>query len=258
MRAPLGENYQYSTHRGFLKKAFTTLSFNSFLHVRYARLSKMGSSAMLVMCDFDETIVNIDTAEYALEHFGDPQWMRIEKQFEAGEITFEESLRDEFALIKAREHTILDALDKVVVLRPNFGKLVRSCKRNHVPLMVVSGGLEFSIRHFLDREDWLSHVKIYAPKARYTSKGYDLTFPKPLSVGSVNFKDDLVKHHKDQGDKVFYVGDGLGDFPAAKIADFRFAIKASKLAEECQKANIAHMEITDFQEVIDAIDELKG
>jgi 2-hydroxy-3-keto-5-methylthiopentenyl-1-phosphate phosphatase len=209
------------------------------------------------MCDFDETIVNIDTAEYALEHFADPQWRRVEKQFEVGEISFEASLREEYALIYAREQTILEALDKVVVLRPNFGKLVDSCKRNDVRLTVVSGGLEFSIRHFLDREDWLNFVKIYAPKARYTPDGYELTFPKPLGVGGINFKDDLVKHHKGQGDKVYYVGDGLGDFPAAKEADFPFAIKASKLAEACQNANIPHMEITDFQEVIDAIGELK-
>lgn len=209
------------------------------------------------MCDFDETIVNIDTAEYALEQFADPHWRRIEKQFEAGEITFEESLRKEFAMINATEQTILEALDKVVVFRPNFNKLVESCRTKHVPLTVVSGGLEFSIRHFLDRADWLDFVKIYAPRAKYTPNGYELTFPESLGTGGVNFKDDLVRHHKKQGDRVFYIGDGIGDFPAAKVAELPFAIKDSKLAEACRKANITHREITDFQEVVDAIDDLR-
>jgi 2-hydroxy-3-keto-5-methylthiopentenyl-1-phosphate phosphatase len=218
----------------------------------------MHSSKVFVMCDFDETIVNIDTPAYALEHFGHPQWRILEKQFEAGEISFEESLRREFALINAQEQTILQALDKVVVFRPNFDSLVQSCRKKHVPLIVVSGGLDFCIRHFLDREDWLNFVQIYAPESSYASNGYEVVFPKRFGAGGINFKDDLVKHHKRQGDKVFYIGDGLGDVPAAKAADFTFAIKGSKLARACQKENVAHTEITDFLEVINAIDELKG
>jgi len=160
------------------------------------------------MCDFDKTIVNIDTAEYALDHFAPANWRQIEKQFEAGEISFEESLRREFAIIRAPEGVILEALDKVAILRPNFDKLVESCRIKHVPLTVVSGGLEFSIRHFLDHGDWLDFVKIYAPRAKYASNGYEIAFPKPLGAGGINFKDDLVRYHKSQGNRVYYIGMG--------------------------------------------------
>jgi 2,3-diketo-5-methylthio-1-phosphopentane phosphatase len=212
---------------------------------------------VVVMSDFDETIVNIDTARFALERFADPSWRRIEQQFEGGEISFEASLRNEYAMINAPEKVILDELDKVVVFRPNFDKLIEYCKKQRLPLIVVSGGLEFCIRHFLDREGWLKFVEIYAPKSKYTGEGYEVNMPKLFGKASINFKDDLVRHHKEQDNRVIYVGDGLGDFPAAREADFSFAIKGSKLAEACRQGNVPHREITDFQELVDAIDDLK-
>jgi 2-hydroxy-3-keto-5-methylthiopentenyl-1-phosphate phosphatase len=193
-----------------------------------------------------------------LERFADPSWRRIEGQFESGKITFEESIRNEFAMLKVDEKQILEELDKVVVFRPNFDKLVESCRKKHLPLTIVSAGLEFCIRHFLDRQDWLGFLEIYAPKATYTPNGYELAFPKLLGTGAINFKDDLVRYHKNQGDRVFYIGDGIGDFPAARLADFPFAIKGSRLAEACRNGEVTYKEISDFQEVVDAIDGLKG
>jgi 2-hydroxy-3-keto-5-methylthiopentenyl-1-phosphate phosphatase len=218
----------------------------------------MHSGKTLIMSDFDETIVNVDTAEYALERFADPSWRRIEEQFESGKITFEESIRNEFAMLKVNQQQILKELDKVVVFRPNFDKLVESCRKKRLSLTIVSAGLEFCIRHFLGRADWLEFMEIHAPKAMYTPNGYELTFPKLLGTGAINFKDDLVRHHRKQGDKVFYIGDGLGDFPAAREADFPFAIKGSKLAEACRRGKVTHKEISDFQEVVDAIDDLNN
>ena len=217
----------------------------------------MGFSRAVVMSDFDETIVTIDTAEFALQRFADPSWKRIELQFESGEISFEESLRREFEMINAPEKAILDELDRVAVLRPNFDRLIEYCKKERLPLIVVSGGLEFCIRHFLGRNDWLKFVEIHAPKSKFTGKGYEVTMPKLFGGASINFKDNFVRHHKEQGKRIFYIGDGLGDFPAAREADFSFAIKGSKLAEACRKGNVPHAEIIDFQEIIDAIDHLK-
>jgi 2-hydroxy-3-keto-5-methylthiopentenyl-1-phosphate phosphatase len=213
-------------------------------------------SKAVLLSDFDETIVNIDTGEFALEHFGDPNWKRIEEEYERGNMTFEESLQKEFGTIKVPQRVILDELDKVVVFRRHFEELIEYCKGHVIPFTVVSGGLEFCIRHFLDRNDWLNFVDIRSPRAEYTPEGYVLTFPELFDRDSVNFKHDLVRYHRRRGSKVFYIGDGLGDYPAAKEADVRFAVKGSRLAHECRKGNLQHKEITDFQEVIEAVDEL--
>lgn len=194
-----------------------------------------------------------------LWNISDPSWKRIEEEFESGNISFEESLRREFAMIAAPEKMILTGLEKVVALRPHFGELVKYCMDWRLSFCVVSGGLDFCIRHFLNRENWLSFVEIYAAKAEYVDKGYELScFPKLQDKASVNFKDDLVRRYKKLGNTVFFVGDGIGDFPPASEADFRFAIRDSKLAKICRQRDLAHNEITDFREVLEAIESFKA
>ena len=39
-------------------------------------------------------------------------------------------------------------LEKVVAFRPNFEKLAEFCKKNLVPLAIVSAGLDYVIDHF--------------------------------------------------------------------------------------------------------------
>lgn len=212
-------------------------------------------SNSVLLSDFDHTIVTIDTGEFALNRFGDPRWNRIEEEYEKGKITFEESLRREFGTIKVPEREILEELEKVVVIRPHFRNLVEYCKERHLPFTVVSGGLDFCIRHFLDRNGWLKFVEIYAATTTYTPEGYRLTFPELFDKDSLNFKQDLVRYHKGRGSKVYYVGDGLGDYPAAREADYRFAIKGSKLALSCRDGNVRCEEITNFNQVIDGIEK---
>jgi 2-hydroxy-3-keto-5-methylthiopentenyl-1-phosphate phosphatase len=225
-------------------------------HCRAGWLSDLKRS--VILSDFDNTIVNIDTAAFALNHFADPSWKRIEVRFEAGNISFEDSIREEYAMIDAPENVILNELDKVASLRPHFDELLGYCRKNDLPFTVVSAGLEFSIRHFLNQKSWVKFIEIYAPKAEYTGHGYRVSFPKFFNESSINFKHDLVKYRRKRGSRVIFIGDGLGDIPAAKEADLRFAIKGSKLAEACLKGNAACTEVTDFQEVIDEISSFIG
>jgi 2,3-diketo-5-methylthio-1-phosphopentane phosphatase len=207
----------------------------------------------IVVSDFDGTIVNVDTAQVALDLYADPEWKRIEEALERGEVSFEDSLRQEFAMVRAPQETILEQLDRVTALRPNFGRLVDYCMSNGIQLMVASGGFDFCIQHFLNQDGWLRFIEIYAAKSRFTENGYVLTFPKMLTPSSINFKDDLVRREKMKGKRVFFVGNGFGDYPAAKESHFAFVIKASRLAELCRDGNVPHKEVDDFQEVVDTL-----
>ncbi len=60
-------------------------------------------------------------------------------------------------------------------------------------------------------------------------------------------------YYRKQGKRVVYIGNGLGDYPAARAADLSFAIKGSRLAELCKSGGVACMEITDFQEVVESL-----
>ena len=212
----------------------------------------MNSNAV-VMCDFDGTIINIDAAQRTLELFASPQWRIIEKQFETGEVSFEESLQREYELIEASPDKILRTLDPITVLRPNFEKLIEYCKSKNASLIVVSGGLDFYIQHFLARRNLLNFITLCAPRTERTAKGYNVVLPKKFDLASINFKADLVKFHKNKGQEVFFVGNGLGDFPAARESQYTFAIKESRLAELCKQTTILWEEVEDFQQVIDTL-----
>jgi len=216
-------------------------------------MSHHGFAKVVVVSDFDGTIVNVDTAQVVLDLYADPEWKRIDEALEKGEVSFEDSLRQEFAMVRVPQETILEQLDRVAVLRPNFGRLVTYCMSNGIQLMVASGGFDFCIQHFLDRDKWLKFIQIYAARSRFTENGYALTFPETTTSSSINFKDDLVRREKMKGKRVFFVGNGFGDYPAAKESDFAFAIKASRLAELCRGGNVPCKEIDDFQEVVDSL-----
>jgi 2-hydroxy-3-keto-5-methylthiopentenyl-1-phosphate phosphatase len=198
-------------------------------------------------------MVTIDTAEYLLDKFADKNWRIIDAQLENGEVTFEESLEREFAMLKIPEETMLDVLEPATRFRPNFNSLIDYCNREGFPLVVVSGGLDFSIRHFLKQKGWLDKVEIYAPKSRCTDNGILLSFPKRFEPASANFKDDLVTHYRKQGESVVYIGNGLGDYPPARAANLSFAIRGSRLADLCKSGGVECVEITDFQEVVDSL-----
>lgn len=207
----------------------------------------------VVLCDFDGTIVDIDTCVYILEKFAGEDWRIYDEQFEKGEMTLEECLQNQFSTVVVPETRILDEIQLVKNVRIDFAELVEYCEASELRLVIVSAGLDFVIKQFLELEGWNGFIKVYAPKAKCTVDGIKLTFPRLFHNTSVNFKDDLVTHYKEQNKKVVYVGDGIADYDAARKADFPFAIKGSKLARVLKKNRIPHIEMNEFKKVVETI-----
>ena len=206
-----------------------------------------------VLCDFDGTITKTDTAEHVLTRFAQGDWRVFEKQYERGKITLEECLKKQFSLVTASQEEILDKLDKVVTFRPNFEGLVRYCRKNHIPTVIVSAGLDFVIDHFLRLNKWEGLVETYMAKAKFRVSGIGFDFPELFDPTSVNFKQDLVRHYKTEGKEVVYVGDGSADYAAAGDANYLFAIKGSRLAALCKEHGMYYITITDFKRVVETI-----
>lgn len=211
---------------------------------------------LVVLCDFDGTITKIDTAEFVLARFAQGNWQLFNKQLESGEITLEECLRRQFSLVRASQQQMLSELKNVVTFRPNFEKLAKYCKMHLIPLKVVSAGLDFVIKYFLELNGWQELVELYIPKTDWNTDHIKFSFPTLFDKTSANFKQDLVRRYRRQGKKVIYIGDGFGDYAAAKDANYVFAIKGSKLAKLCEDNRINCENITDFNKVVEAIDRL--
>lgn len=208
---------------------------------------------LVVLCDFDGTIVDIDTVEFTLNMFAIGDWRIYDKKFLDGEMGLEECLRKQFALVRASKQLILKELAEKARFRQNFEKLTEYCSSHRIPFIIVSAGLDFVIKHFLKLNHCLELVEICAPKSRSVANSIKLAFPRLLDRTSVNLKDDLVRYYQKEGKRTAYIGDGTADFPAIRIADFPFVIETSALAKLCKKMGVSHREITDFQEVISEI-----
>jgi 2,3-diketo-5-methylthio-1-phosphopentane phosphatase len=208
---------------------------------------------MVVLCDFDGTITEVDTAEFVLCTFAHGDWRTIEALFEKGEITLEECLRRQFSLVRASRTQMLNALEGVATFRPGFEEFARHCKGSDIPLVIVSAGLDFVIEHFLKVKDFKDLVTVYMPKTRITADGIGFKFPRRYFRASVDSKHDLVRHYKGQSFTVIFIGDGSADFAAAKEANLAFAIKGSRLEELCGKEKIPFKSIGSFLEVLESM-----
>ena len=208
---------------------------------------------LAVLCDFDGTVTLTDTLEYVLRKFAVGDWKSFDERYERGEISLQECLRSQGRLVRTPEMVLVAEMERVTSFRPNFDKLVQYCRNNKLPLVTVSAGLDFVIRDLLRMKGWNNLVRLSAAKAECTLEGIRFTFPRLHDKTSLSIKDDLVKYHKTKGRRVAYVGDGIWDIHALKEADHRFAIKGSRLAELCRRQGIPAREVSDFLEVVRAI-----
>ncbi len=204
---------------------------------------------LAVLSDFDGTVTLNDTFRNVAERFAQGDWMAVDDQYVKGQITLEECLRRQGAMVKASKSQILDELDEVTRFRPGFDNLIDYCKTNHYPLVLVSAGLDFVIKHFLRRQKWRK-MELYAAAAKCTLTGIKFDFPKLKDNRSINLKDDTVRYYKTKADTVAYIGDGRWDLHALRNADLRFAIRNSKLSELCKEQDIQATIVSDFKEMV--------
>jgi 2,3-diketo-5-methylthio-1-phosphopentane phosphatase len=208
---------------------------------------------LAVLSDFDGTITLNDTFRNIAEKFAQGDWRAVDDQYVKGEITLEECLRRQGAMIRVSRSQIFDELDQVTRFRSGFDELTEYCNTHRFPLVLVSAGLDFVIKHYLARDGLKDKVELLAAAARTTPTGIKFDFLKLKDKRSRNFKDDAVRYYKTKADMVAYVGDGRWDLHALRAADLRFAIKNSKLSELCKEQDIQATMVSDFGEMVVSI-----
>jgi len=210
------------------------------------------------MCDFDNTIVSVDTGVLILSKFAEGNWRFYDELYNRGEMHVEEVLRHQFSTVRATKSSMIRAIEGSAPFTPGFEQLLQTCSQKRIPLLVVSYGLDFCIKHILGKISQGRDPQIHAPRTRLTKNGVRFTFPRRRTEGSVNLKDDMVKCYKQRGYKVVYVGDGTSDFPAVKIADVRYAMRGSRLAKLCDRSGLQFSKIANFDLVSDEVQSLQA
>lgn len=202
--------------------------------------------------DFDGTISLSDLALFTVERFGGEEWEYYEKLFNENKLSLEDTITAQYSLIRAPKDTILNALNGNVKIRENFKKFIDYCIHFDIPVIVVSGGIDFVIRHVLDDLGIPKTVKIVSMIVEYQNNGsIQVTRPKRFTDGAVDFKQDLARYYKSKDYAVYYIGDGSSDYGAVVDADVTFSVKGSSLSRFCGQKKLHFNDFVDFREIID-------
>lgn len=214
----------------------------------------MKGSRWAVVCDFDGTIIDVDTGQLVLTTFSDGDWMRYHDQYVRGEFSFEECLCRQYSHVAhATTASILSLVEERAHVRRGFEELLAAAALAGAPVTVASYGLNFCIEHVMHNVRNGAAVQVYSPKAELEHGRITLTFPSPRTKDVVNLKEDAVRWYKQKGFKTIFVGDGASDLPAVEKADATFAIEGSELATMCERAGIRCATIADFWPVVNVL-----
>ena len=202
----------------------------------------------IILCDFDGTIINEDSAVLVLEQFASGNWREYDDLLAADEITLEECLKRQFSTVTLSKDEISKFLRTKLTFRVGFPGFVKSCLANGIPLVIVSAGIEFIINDYL-KKFGMDSIPVVAAQISFHSKGYSFRFPLLKSQKSKNFKDDLVKQYQLKNYQVTFIGDGIGDYYAIKCADKGYVVRHSILERFCDRNRISYQSFSTFSEI---------
>jgi len=207
----------------------------------------MGKYRLALLCDFDGTVTKGDVGHRIYTQFGDERWEEINKRWRRGEISSKECLIGEYDLIDADEDEVRDFVMQMEI-DTGFADLVDTCRRNDIPIAIVSDGFDFYIRAILEKYGF-SDISALCNKMWFNDRKVELAFPfYEHGCGKCgNCKTLHVKRLRDEDRKVIYVGDGLSDKFASRASDVIFA--KDELMEYLESNGIEYNRFSSLSEV---------
>jgi 2-hydroxy-3-keto-5-methylthiopentenyl-1-phosphate phosphatase len=206
----------------------------------------------VIVIDFDGTITRQDSNALLVEIFGDEYNQEIEQRFIAGKMGTREAMEKHFANLKLTQQQYNDFILQEIEIDPGFHDFYRNIRRHNLPLAVVSGGFINAIEAVFQREG-LSLPTILANKLVFSPEGIRNVFYHKRPTCSMeygpcgNCKADHIRRYKQDYEHVIFIGDGLTDRCAARIADAVFA--KGRLASYCRENYLPYREFEDFSEL---------
>ena len=211
---------------------------------------------LIVACDFDDTIVIGSLSTAIQEAFSSENWEQIEEEHLSGMHSLEESFIRQYALIKGvTKKDIEEFVLGEVVIRYALDEFLDYCHGEGIRLVIVSSGLDIYISPIMELVAF-GEIEIYAGKAEVTPDGINIDYTDPSGTPvTAGFKESYIRHFRDQGHTVVYIGGGPSDIGPAREADY--VVARSTLAEYLEANSLPFYPFDTFGEVGKAIQEIR-
>ncbi|SCB22707.1 MtnX-like HAD-IB family phosphatase [Rhizobium hainanense] len=204
---------------------------------------------MQVFCDFDGTISIEDATDMVLTRFAGSEWEDIEQLWKQGLIGSGECMRRQIALIQANRGE-LDLFLDTLSIDPGFESFLSFCRRDELPVTIVSDGVDYFIRRILARhgiEGLPIVANVLTCSVSQGRESYSL-FPPFTAIGCVSGAGVCKCRVVDSNDLQVYIGDGRSDFCVSDKVDLVFA--KSKLVDYCEENAIPYVGFEDFSDLL--------
>ena len=211
-----------------------------------------------VLCDFDKTITTKDVTDTLLEKYALPEWHDIEKEWEEGLIGSRTCMRRQIALLRATELQV-DALADSMHVDPHFKQFAMTCEAKHVPLIILSDGLDRVIKRVMKRLG----LKLPVIASHLAYKGEDrweLTSPNAnasCGSGASTCKCTAARNIRSitGAANIFYIGDGRSDY-CVSMEEADIILAKDSLLTYCQKNELPHRPFNDFLHAAHMLEEI--
>lgn len=202
-----------------------------------------------IFCDFDGTITSMDGTDAMLEAFARPAWREWEDRWVRGEISSQECLARQAALIQADRDRLV-SFAAALPIDTGIIALAGRCAEYNIPLTIVSDGIDLLIEGVLRRHGLL-HLPVFSNHLHWDETGQpSLSFPFASSqcasrAGTCKCALALSSDRHSTG--TVYIGDGRSDHCVSAKVHTVFAKGA--LQGWCARQNIAYVPVQTLTEV---------
>jgi 2-hydroxy-3-keto-5-methylthiopentenyl-1-phosphate phosphatase len=205
-----------------------------------------------VVVDFDGTLVDPNVAIVLVTEFapgGREVAHEVDRLLHEGKIGLREAWQRQAALLPAERLSEMSRYVRDrVPLRKGAREFLDLTAKHHVPVTIVSGGLEFYIREVLDREEL--DLPVQSDRLE-SAPGGGMRVVHPYGHPTCRLcgicKAGIVERAETLGRTVF-IADGSTDRYAAETSDLVFA--RHRLLDYCRRAGIACFPFDDFSPVV--------
>jgi len=185
----------------------------------------------------------------------------LDQQIHSGERSFRDVSEEMWGSLNVPFEDGFEVMEKTLEIDPDFQKFHSFCIKNNIPFNVISAGLKPILRKVLDSflgEEASGHIQIIANDAEIAEDGSnwkpiwrhdtELGHDKELSVNEARAEAALAC---DDGTipLIVFIGDGVSDLPAARVADVLFARRGLRLEEYCIENKIPYIGYDTFADI---------